>query len=785
LLKANCMKKLILLSLFLVSGFSPDKSKIQVFLVGDSTMANKAPGDAPETGWGMIFQDYFDPQFVSVHNHAMNGRSTKSFISEGRWATVLKSVQPGDYVFIQFGHNDSKDQDTSRYAAANTDYRKNLIRFITEIREKKGIPVVMTPVMRRRFDEGGKFQDTHGAYPAAVKAVASDMKVPLIDLHEKSRKVIEAHGEEGSKAIFLHLNGGFYSKFPKGVVDNTHFSVYGAKVMAGLVAESIKELDLGLAGCLKHFGSTDKYVFEIPLIQQPVFKKDTFNIVNYAANNDGITLNTAAINNTIDACAKNGGGTVLLPEGFWLTGPITLKSNVNLHLAKGALLQFSDRYEDYALVKTSWEGLDAIRCQSPISALDAENIAITGSGVVDGAGQVWRAVKKEKLTDGQWKTLIASGGVLAPDQKTWYPSEKSSLGSNTKGAGNIAAGFNLENVSQFKDFLRPNMVRLTNCKKILLEGVTFQNSPAWNLHPMLCENITLKNLTVRNPWYAQNGDGVDLESCRFGMIDNCTFDVGDDGICIKSGRDEEGRIRGVPTENIIVQNSTVFHGHGGFVIGSEMSGGVKNLYIKNCNFLGTDVGLRFKTARGRGGVVENIFISDINMTQIPGEAILFDMYYQAKDPVPQPGESNELPQMKAEKIDEGTPQFQNFHIRNIVCKGAETGIMVRGLPEMSIKNVWIENAFVQSNKGFVCIEGENINLKNVALLTKNKTVMQIQNSRNVTMDGIRYGEGKDLLLDITGERSKEIRLINTDEKKIKKNIQFGGKASSNAMSRNQ
>jgi len=778
------MKKLILFALIVLSGFKTADPKIQVFLIGDSTLANKAPGDAPETGWGMVLQDYFQNENIKVQNHALNGRSTKSFINEGRWATVLKEMKAGDWVFIQFGHNDSKDKDTSRYAAANTDYQKNLIRFINETRAKGGKPILLTPVMRRRFDEKGKFFDTHGDYPSAVKAVAKEAKVPLIDLHAKSQEAIVSLGEEGSKALFMHLEAGYYPKHPKGLIDDTHFSGYGAKVMGSLVAEGIKEQIPELAKFLKHFGSTDKYVFELPKIQLPAFKQDTFNIADFGAKNDGVQLASVAINKAIDACNAKGGGTVLIPEGFWLTGPIVIKSNVNLHISKGALLQFSDRYDDYPLVKTSWEGLDAIRCQSPISATNATNIAITGGGIVDGAGQVWRSVKKEKLTEGQWKTLVASGGVIGKDLTTWYPTEKSMLGHLTKGAGNIAAGYNLENVTQFRDYLRPNMVRLTNCKKILLDGVTFQNSPAWNLHPMLCEHITLKNLTVRNPWYAQNGDGVDLESCRFGLIDNCTFDVGDDGICIKSGRDEEGRKRGVPTENIIVQNSTVFHGHGGFVIGSEMSGGVKNLFITNCNFLGTDVGLRFKTARGRGGVVENIFVSDINMTNIPGEAILFDMYYMAKDPVPKPGEKNELPAMKAEPLNEGTPQFQNFHIRNVVCKGAETAIMVRGLPEMSIKNITIENAVLQSNKGFVCIEGENINLKNVSLFTKDKTVMQIQNSTNVTMDGIKYSENRDLLLHISGDRSKAIKLINTDDKKAKKSTAFEGNASAKALSRN-
>src|SRR5690606_35184650 len=184
-----------------------------------------------------------------------------------------------------------------------------------------------------------------------------------------------------------------------------------------------------------------------------------------------------------------------------------------------------------------------------------------------------------------------------------------------------------------KDFLRPVMVSLVGCNKVLLDGPTFQNSPAWNLHPLMCSNVILRNLTVRNPWYSQNGDGVDLESCKNVLIYNNTFDVGDDAICFKSGKNEDGRKRGMATENVIVKNNVVYHGHGGFVIGSEMSGGVKNVHVSNCTFLGTDVGLRFKSTRGRGGVVENIYISDIDMTNIPTESIRFNMFYGGNAPV--------------------------------------------------------------------------------------------------------------------------------------------------------
>jgi DNA sulfur modification protein DndE len=274
-----------------------------------------------------------------------------------------------------------------------------------------------------------------------------------------------------------------------------------------------------------------------------------------------------------------------------------------------------------------------------------------------------------------------------------------------------------------------------------------------------------------------------LESCRNGIVEGCVFDTGDDGITIKSGRDEQGRKRGIPTENFIIRHCKVYHAHGGFVIGSEMSGGVRNLFVSDCVFMGSDVGLRFKTARGRGGVVENIYVTDINMTEIPGEAVLFDMYYAAKDPVPQAGESNELPTIKAEPLGEGTPQFKNFYIKNIICKGAETGILVRGLPEMSIKNINIENAIIECNKGLVCVEGEDIRLRNVSLFTQEPTVMQIQNSKNVTLEGIQYTANKDVLLNVMGERSANVKLLKTDASKIKKEVELGVGVSGKVVSK--
>ena len=377
-------------------------------------------------------------------------------------------------------------------------------------------------------------------------------------------------------------------------------------------------------------------------------------------------------------------------------------------------------------------------------------------------GDAWRAVKKDKLTESQWKRLVASGGLLSADGRTWYPTEKSFKGAQTTSAGVLKDGKTTKDFDDIKDFLRPNLLVLNNCKRILLEGVTFQNSPAWCLHPLLCEDLTVRGVYVKNPWYAQNGDGIDIESCSNVLLENSVFDVGDDGICVKSGRDAEGRKRNKPTQNLIVRNCTVYHAHGGFVIGSEMSGGARNIFVSDCSFIGTDIGLRFKTARGRGGVVEKIDIKNINMSAIAGEAILFDMYYMAKDPVPLAGEKRELPKTEFKPVDESTPVFRNFTIRNIYCTGASKAVFIRGLPEMPVTGIILENMILQADKGMDIQEAASIQFKNVQVLAKdNNPAIDIVQSHDISFDNVSIKKGAPLFFRVSGERVKKITITHT------------------------
>ncbi len=522
----------------------------------------------------------------------------------------------------------------------------------------------------------------------------------------------------------------------------------------------------------------------MPGIVSPTFRNDTVNILNYGAIADGYFLNTKNINAAIETIAKKGGGVVMVPAGLWLTGPIVLQSNVNFHLVVGATLLFTKDKSEYPLIATNYEGLPQMRNQPPISATGATNIAITGKGVIDGNGDAWRSVKRDKLNETQWKKLVASGGVVGDNKKIWYPSEQFMKANAMINPGAIAKEKDAAFYKSVKDFLRPNMVVLTSCKNILLEGVTFQNSPAWCLHPLMCENLTVRNVFVKNPWYASNGDGIDAESCKNVLIENSVFDVGDDAICMKSGRDAEGRKRGMPIENVIIRGCTVYAAHGGFVIGSEMSGGARNIYVSNCTFIGTDIGLRFKSTRGRGGVVENIFVNNIFMKDIGAEAILFDMYYQAKDPVPLVGENRELPKVEFKPVDETTPSFKNFHISNVYCNGADKAIFIRGLPEMHIKDIVFENVVLQASKGIDIQEASNIDLRNITVLSKETNpVVDIVQSDSLVFDNIRFKPGAELLFRVSGNRSNNISIKKTDIDKAKEKIKFelGAKENSTTL----
>lgn len=478
--------------------------------------------------------------------------------------------------------------------------------------------------------------------------------------------------------------------------------------------------------------------FSMPKVEHPVFANNKISITDFGGIGDGITLNTEAFAKAMDALEKKGGGTLIIPSGIWYTGPIVFKSNINMHLEKGALILFAPDLDLYPLVSTSFEGLETRRCQSPISGKGLTNIAITGFGAINGSGEAWRPVKKWKVIESHWKKLAASGGVIK-DGNFWFPSASSLKGHEMSDLNVPKKDMTEQEWLAIKDFLRPVMISFIECKNVLLEGILIENSPSWNIHPLMCENVIIDNIFSRNMKYAQNGDGLDLESCKNAIIVNSTFDVGDDAICIKSGKNEDGRRRGQATENVLIDNCKVFQGHGGFVVGSEMSGGVRNISVTNCLFMGTDVGLRFKSCRGRGGVVENIHVSNINMFNILTDSFLFDLYYDGKSAVESLADGDKaMKKSVIPKVDETTPVFRNIFIKNVTSRNAWRAMFFNGLPEMKIDNINIENTTITSKYGAELHESKNISFKQVIILSNEGAAMSFKNVENVKVTDFKF-----------------------------------------------
>lgn len=795
------------------TGKGKKKKITRVWLIGDSTVADYSlekdyrSKRYPIMGWGQVFQSYMTSDSlvlirhlvrsdsVFVDDRARGGRSTRSFFEEGRWSEIYRQLSPGDLVLIQFGHNDASLNKGERYTSL-PGYMEFLKLYVSQSREKGAIPILLTPVARNYPWKEGRLGNTHGAYPDAMKEVAIETGAYLIDLNTLSMDYFSGRGRDYvTLTYFMNLPPGMYEAYPEGSTDNTHFQPAGAAAVAQLVFDAMKKLKPGsaivrssvpgaagqapaalppaggyaatspattAAPAAFSFPAGEIYrdvEFDMPRVVEPQFANNSVSITDFGAVGDGVAYNTEAFRKAIEAVSSRGGGTVVIPRGIWLTGPVMLKSNLRLHAEEGALILFSPDKNLYPLIETSFEGYNTVRCVSPIYGKDLENIAFTGKGVWDGSGHVWRHVKREKLPPPMWNDLVKSGGVVGSDGKTWYPSEaygKAIEQSEMNVPVPLDGG--IESYEWMRDFLRPVMVSLVNCKKVMFDGPVFQNSPAWCLHPLMCEDLTVRNITVRNPWYSQNGDGIDIESCRNTVLYNCNFDVGDDAICIKSGKNEDGRKRGIPTENLVIRNCIVYHGHGGVTIGSEMSGGVRNVSVAGCTFMGTDVGIRFKSNRGRGGVVENIWFNDILMTDIPSQAISFNLYYGGLSVSEMLAEGRNVETTVGEipPVTEETPRFRNIFMKNITCRGADQAIYLQGLPELNLENVTMENIDMTAAEGMACIDAKGVIIRNMRLMTGKKPLIFFLNSSDVDITGLKVGEETDGLFEVRGSSSSGI-----------------------------
>lgn len=472
--------------------------------------------------------------------------------------------------------------------------------------------------------------------------------------------------------------------------------------------------------------------FEMDMVSRPSVPDRSVFLSDFGGNGNGIASNTQAFKDAIEHLSSKGGGHLIVPQGIWYTGPIELKSCIDLHVDPLAVIIFDPDPTLYPIVNSVFEGLDTKRCDAPIHADNAHDISITGGGVIDGNGGAWRGVKKSKVNSAEWKSFLAKGGILNEKGDFWYPSESFRKGYEMSGMNVPPKELDDAGYEEIRDFLRPELVCFRSCDNVLLEDCVFQNSPSWNLHPLQCRNVIIKGVTVRNPHYSQNGDGIDLDSCVGSVIIDSSFDVGDDGICIKSGKDEDGRRRAAPCKGLIVNNCTVYHGHGGFVVGSEMSGGVEDMKVSDCRFLGTDVGLRFKSCRGRGGVVKNIYIENIYMTDIVAETVLFDLHYNGKSAVEAQADG-QAPTVESFPVDETTPAFRDIWVKDVVCNGAGRAMYFNGIPEMPVRNINIDRCAIKSDKGIEINWAEDVTMTGVEISAASGDPVKTSNVKNISI----------------------------------------------------
>lgn len=440
---------------------------------------------------------------------------------------------------------------------------------------------------------------------------------------------------------------------------------------------------LALSLSVLAFAQYEQYYQNLPVEVEQVkpfeFPKNNVVLAQLGAKPDGKTLNTEYFQQAIDSLSKLGGGNLVVTKGVWKTGPIELKSNINLFLRKGAYILFTEDKTQYILPDK--KGRVPEKARACITASKCENIGITGKGVIDGQGFYWRPIKEKKVVKGGegqvWQDALSLGGIVKPADKTtgvWYPwNIKTFDGEDIPNIGNSP---------EEQEKMRYHLVSITDCKNVIVQGVTLRNSPKFHLVPARIKNLIIDGVTVDCPWWAQNGDAMDIGNTQVCLVVNCNITCGDDGICMKGGVGASGVERG-PNRDFLIINDTVNRAHGGFVIGSEFSGGMQRLVVKNCLFDGTDIGCRFKSAPGRGGWCEDIYCEDIVMKDIREQAILFEAGYADRAV----GRSA----TDSDNKEAYFPDWAHFTFRNITSVNAKAVLYACGMKGFPVHDIKFEN----------------------------------------------------------------------------------------------
>jgi polygalacturonase len=432
--------------------------------------------------------------------------------------------------------------------------------------------------------------------------------------------------------------------------------------------------------------------FDMPQLERPVFPDRVFDIAAYGAVGDGVAKNTDAIRAAIDACANAGGGVVRVPEGIWLTGAIHLKSNVNLRLEEGAVLRFSDDPADYLpVVFTRWAGFECFNYSPLIYARDCENIAITGPGTIDGNGEKWWSwePRQQPTATRMYEEQILKG--VPPEERVYGTVE---------------------------DGLRPQLISPINCRNVLLEGFTISKpGPFWTIDLVYCDRVIVRRLRVNTPG-GPNTDGINVDSSTNVLIEHCFLNTGDDCICMKSGMNEDGWRVGNPTENVVIRYNRTASGHGGAVFGSDTSGDIRNVYVHSCIYDGTQMGIRIKSTRGRGGIVERLWFENIDMKEIQGDAIQMTTAYRAW----------------MATTEGKAPLFRDITFRNIQVHGARQAANIEGLPEAPIEQLRFENVSIDATEGFQAKLVNGLVMQNVIVIPTNGESISWEDCTDVNVD---------------------------------------------------
>jgi len=618
--------------------------KLKVFIIGDSTVAN---GNDTIVGWGRELPAFFDTSRVIVLNKARGGRSSRTFRNEGLWDEILPQLKKGDYVLMQFGHNDGAKPDEGKFRGSlrgigdetqevtKPNGTKEIVHtygwymkeYIKETKAKGATPIVLSMIPRNEW-ENGKVERASDMYGKWAKEEAEQNQAFFIDLNELVAEKYENLGDQKVKTFFP--------------VDHTHTNMIGAKLNALTVAEGIK----ALRTC--NLGEYFSYVANRDLSAKYNSKRE-YPVTQFGAIGDGQTLNTKSIQMAINKCEADGGGVVVISQGVFLSGSIFMKQGVDLRIEKGGVLKGTTNLKDYQVVATRWEGVEQDWTSALVNIFNINNFTVSGEGEIDGSGEQWVELNKNKK-------IVSANGRLA--------------------------------------YGRPRLIAIQNCRNAEISDLNLKNQACWGLFILYSENIKVENLTIRAEHNIPMSDGIDVDSSKDIHITGCDIDVNDDCIAIKSGKDEDGRRVNRPCESVLIEKCIFRYGHGGVSMGSEISGGIHNVTIQNCVMEADNwAPIRFKCQPSRGGVVEDIIYRDIILKDTR-KAFEFNMEWRMVNPKP---------------ASDPLPVFRNVKIINVSGTTSTVGNM-HGLKDSPIKNVVFENCNITAKRGFVLDNVEDVNI---------------------------------------------------------------------------